>query len=117
MLAQVVSNLLANCDRHAHGTAVVIRAFRRGDRAVVEVADDGPGIPPDVAEAVLRRGVRQGSGAGEGLGLHISRQLVEGVGGALRVLAAERGCVVEVELPVTAAPGGHQRGVPAVLAR
>ena len=117
VLAQVVTNLLANCDRHAHGAAVMIRAFRRGDRAVVEVADDGPGIPPDVAEAVLRRGMRLGSGAGEGLGLHISRQLAEGVGGAVRVLAAEHGCMVQVELPVTAAPGGHQRGVSAVLAR
>ncbi len=117
VLAQVVTNLLANCDRHAPDAAVAVRAFRRGDRAVVEVADGGPGIAPDVMDTVLVRGVGRGAGSGQGLGLHISRQLAEGVGGNLRVLPAQRGCVVQVELPVAAAPGGHQLGVSAVLAR
>ena len=58
VLAQVMANLLANCARHAAGSAVRVQAARRGARIVVTVRDDGPGIPPGQELAVLERGVR-----------------------------------------------------------
>lgn len=100
-LAQVVTNLLANCERHAPGSRVSIRASGDEDRVLVEVADSGPGIPPELRPAVLERGIRGGRTAGSGLGLHICRQLIEAQGGVLHVLdprPPQTGCTVLVEL-------------------
>ena len=73
MLAQVVTNLLANCDRHAPGAAVHVSGRHDGADVVVEVRDEGPGLASDLdAAAVLDRGVRDESAGGSGLGLYIS---------------------------------------------
>jgi two-component system OmpR family sensor kinase len=110
VLAQVVTNLLANCDRHAPGAPITITARRRGEMVAVEVRDTGPGLPPGREDAVLERGVRDEAAGGTGLGLHISRQLVAREGGDLRLCTADapRGCLATLTLP--AAPTAfHQR--------
>ncbi len=101
VLAQVVTNLLANCDRHAPGTPITVTARRRDDRVLVEVRDRGPGLPAGAAEAVLERGVHDRAAGGSGLGLHISARLVAGAGGrlTLRTVEGPRGCLAEVDLP------------------
>lgn len=102
VLAQVVTNLLANCERHASGSAVRIRAGRDQDRVYVEVADDGPGVPSELRWNVLERGVRSGRTGGSGLGLHICRRLLEAQGGTLQMVAphsGHTGCTVLIELP------------------
>ncbi len=102
VLAQVVTNLLANCERHAPGSPVRIRASRDQHRVLVEVTDDGPGIPAYLRWAVLERGTHSGHTGGSGLGLHICRRLLEAQGGALQVVGTppgHTGCTVLVELP------------------
>ncbi len=113
VLAQVVTNLLANCERHAPGAAVVVRARRRGDRVLVEVRDRGPGLPAALEHALLRRGVHDPRAGGSGLGLHISARLVEREGGALdlRTVTDPLGCLATVQLPAASAPdrpGAHR---------
>lgn len=100
-LAQVVTNLLANCSRHAPGCRVTIRAYRCDQDAVVEVKDEGSGLPPDAERAVLTRGVRDETAGGTGLGLDISNRLVVLQGGTLtlRTVYAPRGCLVTVVVP------------------
>lgn len=86
-MPQVFDNLLANAARHAE----TVRLSARSAGAAVElvVADDGPGIPDDQLEAVFERFHRtdpsRGSWAGgAGLGLAITRRLVELHGGTIR---------------------------------
>ena len=99
--AQIVTNLLANCERHAPGTPVTVTAFSEHDDVVIEVRDRGPGLPPGKEREVLGRGVHDARAGGSGLGLHISRELVEGQGGSLtlRTVDGPRGCAATVTLP------------------
>lgn len=105
VLAQVVTNLLANCDRHAPGAPVRITARHDAADVVVEVRDEGPGLPSHLTPgAVLGRGVRDESAGGSGLGLYISGELLDREGGTLRLSSATdpRGCVATVRVPAAA---------------
>ena len=97
----MIANLLGNCARHAPGAAVRVGARAAGPRVVVEVADDGPGVPRGLERMVLRRGVRDPRSTGEGLGLYLSRELITRTGGTLQILPSTgtEGCTVVVELP------------------
>jgi two-component system OmpR family sensor kinase len=102
VLAQVVTNLLANCERHASGSQVRIRVSGDQDRVFVEVSDNGPGVPPGLRQVAMERGVRGDRTGGSGLGLHICAKLLKAQGGALRMLDSrpgDTGCTVLVELP------------------
>ena len=63
---------------------VVIRARREGDSSVIEVADDGPGIAPEVLPRLFRPfGTGSSEGEGTGLGLFITRRILEQQGGTI----------------------------------
>jgi signal transduction histidine kinase len=100
---QVIANLLVNASRHAPGARVSLRVSREGDRAVVVVEDDGPGIPPDALERVFdayEKVDRSGQEQGLGLGLYIVRQIVEAHGGTIRAgVGRDGGAAFRVELP------------------
>lgn len=98
VLAQVVTNLLVNCRRHAPGARVWLRARVHARHVRIDVSDDGPGLcaPPEV---VLRRGVRGPDSGGDGLGLAITAELVERHRGTFTLLSGP-GCTVHIELPV-----------------
>ena len=104
-LAQVVANLLDNAGRHSPADGVV-RVDARAEGPghwVLEVADDGPGIPADRAEAVFERfGTGTDDAGGTGLGLAIARWVCELHGGSVRVVPAEPdrpGARIQVVLP------------------
>jgi two-component system OmpR family sensor kinase len=76
-LAQVMTNLLVNCARHAPGAPVRVVACRRGEEIVVQVRNEqGGGRPAPLGKAGT---------AGSGMGLEISRRLLVDEGGELRV--------------------------------
>jgi two-component system OmpR family sensor kinase len=105
-LAHIVTNLLVNCAQHAPGARVSLTAWCRADRVVIEVTDDGPGLPPGLSTELLQPGVRGPSSTGTGLGLHVSAELVSRHGGVIRLVpapAGRRGCTVVVELPAATA--------------
>jgi signal transduction histidine kinase len=85
---QVVRALVDNALRHTpRGTHVTVSCQLEGERAVIRVWDDGPGIPPGDQEQVFERFWR-GPGAaasGSGLGLAIARELASRMGGSLTV--------------------------------
>jgi two-component system OmpR family sensor kinase len=108
-VAHIVTNLLVNCAHHAPGARVWLSARCRSNRVVIEVRDDGPGLPPGSTDELLEPGVTGASSSGSGLGLHVSAELTRRYGGALRLMPARpasRGCTVVVELP--AATADHQ---------
>lgn len=91
-LRQLLGNLLTNARVHTPaGTAVAVRAWVvDGDSVVLEVADRGPGMPPEVAEHVFDRfyraaGSRARGGRGSGLGLSIVAATASAHGGRAEV--------------------------------
>ncbi|NTW39265.1 MAG: HAMP domain-containing histidine kinase [Cellulomonadaceae bacterium] len=83
-LAQVLATLIENSLKHGGGTTTVrSRPSGSGGAVVVEVADEGPGVPDDIAPRIFEREVT--SGAGTGLGLSLARDLVAADGGRLEL--------------------------------
>ena len=104
---QIGRALVANALVHTpQGTRVVVRAHRRGSRALLSVEDDGPGIPADQREAVFERFYR-GEGTiapGSGLGLAIARELARLMQGAVRLDSGDGRTVFTLDLPAEPAP-------------
>ena len=90
-LRQVLVNLLANARVHTPaGTRVVTRLEQRGGSLVLTVADDGPGIDPEVRERLFERFARGDSSrerrtGSTGLGMSIALAIVASHGGSLTV--------------------------------
>ncbi len=105
-LRQVVVNLIDNAIKYSpDGGAVTVAVAARPEAVTITVADEGLGIPADARERIFEKfvrldpGMRRGVG-GSGLGLYISRELVERMGGALRVTSnGGTGSAFTVELP------------------
>lgn len=109
-LVQVMLNLLSNAVKFCAPASgrVRVTALRRGGVVRVEVSDNGPGISP-ADQAVIFEKFRQGDDTrtnrpqGTGLGLPISRQIVEHLGGRLWVASTPgAGATFSFELPVAA---------------
>lgn len=82
-LEQVLVNLVANASRY--GRTIWISGLRRGDRVMISVEDDGPGVPDELVPHLFEPFVRgpAARGDGSGLGLTITRRLVEALGGTI----------------------------------
>lgn len=112
-ILQVLANLLDNACRFTPtGGRVAVAARRTGARLVVEVTDSGPGIAAEDLPRVFDRGWTKGAEDGLGLGLFISRAIVEAHGGVLSVESQPAGgCRFWFSLP---APGSRRdSGCPA----
>jgi signal transduction histidine kinase len=100
---QVVSNLLSNAIRYGRGKAIVVGALSLGATARFWVEDMGIGIAPEAQARIFQRYERAASStnyAGLGLGLWISRQLVEAMGGTISVRSVvDQGSVFTVDIP------------------
>jgi len=104
-LHQVITNLLTNARRHTPGGTTVEVAARAVDDAVeITVSDNGPGVPPELAETVFERFTRADvartrSSGGVGLGLSIVAAIVRAHGGDVHLDSEPGRTVVTVRLP------------------
>ncbi|MBR0746130.1 sensor histidine kinase KdpD [Bradyrhizobium japonicum] len=107
LFEQVLFNLLDNAAKYSlPDTTISIRSRREGNHVVLEIADQGGGIPPDELESVFDKFYRVQKGdhvrPGTGLGLAISRGFVEAMQGTIS--AANRsdrsGAILTIRLPV-----------------
>src|SRR2546421_6162338 len=112
-LHQVLDNLLSNALKFtSSGGRVDVRLTRAGDMAVLEVADTGLGIPAEEQARLFERFFRSSSATqnaipGTGLGLTITKAIVERHGGRIEIESAENaGTTVRVLLPLSSAAAG-----------
>ncbi len=101
-LRQALLAILDNALTHTPaGTAVVVSTHAERGLSVIDVADSGAGIPPAqqaiALEPFARLSAGRGSG-GSGLGLSVTRSLVEAMGGSLLLLDNEPGLRVRIRL-------------------
>lgn len=107
LLRELFVNLVENAIKYIpRGSSITVRLNQEGDRYVVEVEDDGPGIPDEQKPRIFERfyRVNQNDGNGCGLGMAIVKEIAERHHGTVALLDAQpHGLIVRVELPITPA--------------
>ncbi|MCO5156932.1 MAG: HAMP domain-containing histidine kinase [Aquamicrobium sp.] len=106
LVGQALSNVVDNAIKYAAGSgdapSVRVSLVRGGGDVVLEVADNGPGVPPEDLERVTERFVRleqSRSQPGSGLGLSLTRAVMEFHGGRLELSAQNPGLSVRMIFP------------------
>ena len=122
-LTQVITNLLSNAVKFSpKSDAVEITVSARAERVRVEVRDHGPGIPKEFRQRIFQKFSQADSSdtrqkGGTGLGLNISKAIVERMGGSIGFAGAPGGGTVfyfelpRIQEPAAAAPPAHARVV------
>jgi two-component system NtrC family sensor kinase len=110
-LHQVLVNLLINAQQAlqecGHERRISVSTLYNPDkeRVCIKVADNGPGIPPEIARRIFEPFfTTKPQGAGTGIGLSFSHGVIEAHGGNLLLENGEEGATFLIELPVNAAP-------------
>lgn len=92
---EVLGNVLDNAFKHCHSRVRVSQRLELQDNkplVVVQVEDDGPGIPEGQHTEVLNRGIRADTSVpGQGIGLSVVKDIVQGYGGDVRVARSDLG--------------------------
>jgi two-component system sensor histidine kinase KdpD len=106
LIVQVVVNLLENAVKYSpQGSIIEVAASLRDDKARLEIADRGVGIPPEDLTRVFDkfyRVERPESVSGTGLGLSISKGIIEAHSGSIQArVRASGGTIVSMELPLS----------------
>lgn len=108
LLERVLANLIDNALRYAPNCVIRVNAGQVGDRVLINVIDEGPGIPHGSAEQLFEAFQRLGdhdNTSGVGLGLSVARGFVEAMGGTIQATDTPGGgLTVVVDL---AAPEGN----------
>jgi signal transduction histidine kinase len=105
LMGDAIANLLRNAGEACNGKGTVIVAARaEGRSAIIEVTDDGPGVPPERRDEIWRP-FRSSKEFGTGIGLALCRKIVESHGG--KISLSERpgtGASFRIELPRNGKP-------------
>lgn len=112
-LTRLLHNLMDNAERHARST-VMVTVEHRGDAPVLEVYDDGSGVPREQREVIFERfarlqDARAKDAGGSGLGLPIARQIAEDHGGTLTIEDSPSGARFVARFPRPAALAAGSR--------
>jgi two-component system sensor histidine kinase KdpD len=110
LLERVLANLVDNALRYAPNSVVRVNAGRVGDRVLIAVIDEGPGIPRGTEEQLFepfQRGGDRDNSSGVGLGLSVAKGFVEAMGGT--VIATDTpGGGLTIEIDLAAPPKDEQ---------
>jgi signal transduction histidine kinase len=113
-IEQVASNLIVNAIKYAAGKPIEVSVQARGKDAVLTVRDQGIGLAADEVDRIFDRFARAAptrNFGGLGLGLYITRQIVEAHGGSITVASQPgAGASFIVALPRSPPPAGEAAG-------
>ncbi len=100
-LNQVWTNIIDNAVAAMNGQGeLTLRTYGRDNQVVVEIADNGPGIPTEIQDRIFEPFfTTKPPGVGNGLGLHISYNIIQKHRGQIRVISAPGSTVFQVTLP------------------
>jgi signal transduction histidine kinase len=103
LFGEVLTNLLRNAAEACHGVGhIEVRTAREGSSAVIEVEDDGPGVPANMRDEIFKP-FHSSKDYGTGIGLALCRKVVESHGGTIRLVGRPGvGACFRVELPPSA---------------
>jgi two-component system NtrC family sensor kinase len=109
-IQQVVVNLIMNAQQAMTAAGVrgvlSVRTAMEKDGVIVDVRDDGPGIPPEVAGRIFEPFfTTRSDGSGPGLGLSVAFGIATAHGGTLELISTERGACFRLTLPGSGFPG------------
>ena len=104
LLGEMIANLVVNALNYTPAQGeITLRCRTQGSQSLIEVEDNGPGIPPEARQRVFERFFRlpAASRPGSGLGLAIVREIAHGAGGEVEILdpPGGRGTLLRVSLP------------------
>ncbi|WP_260482574.1 hybrid sensor histidine kinase/response regulator [Sphingomicrobium flavum] len=110
-LQQVVANLIVNAQQALQASPaprrILIESFHHDDKACLRVADNGPGVPRDIAPRIFDPFfTTKPEGTGTGIGLSFSQGMVEAHGGTLSLETTDAGASFLICLPL-AEPGAE----------
>ena len=106
LLEQILLNLIKNAiEALPPGGRVRLTTGSEQGMAFIVVADDGPGLSPEVQADLFNPFTTTKGPGGTGLGLVVSRRLARALGGELAYVPSERGTVWRLTLPLADAPG------------
>ncbi|PSC05905.1 hypothetical protein SLNSH_05860 [Alsobacter soli] len=113
LLGQVVSNLVLNAQQalsSLDGARLLsLRTRRDGGSVVLEIEDNGPGVPPAIAQRIFEPYfTTKGPGAGTGIGLALCRNIVAAHGGTIAAEPARGGAGALFRVTLPASPAGRQ---------
>lgn len=113
LFGEVLTNLLRNAAEAGEGRGrVAVRCRRAGDRAVVEVEDDGPGVPAALREEIFKP-FHSSKQYGTGIGLAFCRKVVESHGGTISLVDRPgSGACFRIDLPAAETAPSQPRGQP-----
>ncbi len=104
VLEKVISNLIGNAVKYCPaGSEIRVRSHVNGNKLIVEVSDNGRGIPKKEQKKVFRRfyrGTAHPAISGTGIGLSLVKELTELAEGTVQLTSNQEGTVFSVELPV-----------------
>ena len=107
-LQQVLLNLVSNAHDAIENQSekkILVQSFIRNDKAVIEVRDNGPGIPCEIQDKIFQPFfTTKPPGKGTGLGLGISHYLVEKMSGQLEFHTSKEGTLFSLSLPIATSP-------------
>lgn len=110
-LEQILENLLSNAIKYGAGRPIDVKVGGTRERATLAVKDNGIGVSKADLERIFarfERAVPSSQYGGLGLGLYITRQIVEAHGGSIRVISeVGAGALFEVDLPRARRPGSE----------
>lgn len=102
-LSRAVTNIMSNCIRYASGTVVVAINTIENGKAAVTISDDGPGFDANELPNIFDRFYKGKKGV-FGLGLAISKNVIERHNGRITAENSESGAVFVIELPIVSVP-------------
>ncbi len=107
-LFRIVSNLINNSAEALvarHDGKIKLRSYLEDDKSIIEIEDNGPGIPEHLRELVWQKGFSSGKAdsvsAGSGLGLFHAKSKIESVGGSIKIARSDSsGTLIRLWFPL-----------------